>query len=392
MILKNKYVKYILVLLGSLISEALLGANKVENKKAYVLESKAFKPIVAFDTYVTLSTGEAKYGDRYTSRFDVEFRRMRFGASGSLVDRFKYSFQLYLDRLGKDEYSSVKGSYSGVNIWNAYLSYQVLKKSLLLNLHVGYFWAATSREFNTSPWAIGSFDKVRATWYLRQFSTGKGNGVESGLGIGGLTNFKNWGINYRIGTYETATYNNVDFVSRLYAGRVAFTIGDPEQKKYKYMLAGNQWRKRNGITIGLGGSSQNNGLLNSGIYFSKSLTYGADILIDYKGFRFDAEYFILERTAIGLNDYMGNEWHIRFGYMFPVQNKLLEPTLTYDSYEGRGNSNLYEFIGYDHTIDIGVNYYLNRDKLKLTLHYLIQEGTVSSNIGDYLGMSCIYRL
>ncbi len=390
----HKHFTHTLALFCALLPTIVFGGNETVKKESVYIDSKVFKPIVAFQTYATYSMNEDKFGDDYANHLDVEFRRMRFGASGSPYERLKYSFQLSLDRLGEDSYSAIKGSYSGISVWNAFLSYQILKENSLLNLHAGYFWAATSREFNTSPWAVGSFDKVRATWYLRQFSTGKGNGIESGIGLGGLKNFDNWGINYRIGTYETDAYCSSKFSNRLYTARIAFSIGDPEQTKYNYMLCGNQWRKRNGVTVGFGGSSQNDGLLNatSDLYFDKSLTYGADILIDYEGLRIDGEYFLMKRTAAGFNDYSGNEWHVRVGYTMPFKGKLLEPAITYDAYDAKGNASLFKYIGYDRTLDVGLNYYLNRDKLKLTAHYVIQNGTVNSNTGDYLGLSCIYRL
>lgn len=370
------------------------GANENPNKELLRSDLIVFKPIVAFQTYATFSMIDAQTGTDKANQTDVEFRRIRFGASGAPYKRLKYNFQLHFDRLGESVYSFAKGNYGGVKVWNAYLSYQLLNQNALLNLHLGYFWAATSREYNTSPWAIGSFDKVRATWYLRHFMSGKGNGIESGVGLGGLKNFDHWGMNYRIGTYETDAYSSISFSNRLYTARVAFSIGELEQKKYKYMLSGNQWGKRNGITLGFGGSTQKNGMLdsNSSLFFKKSLTYGADILFDYKGFRFDAEYFLLKREVQNSESFHGSEWHIRAGYLIPVKGKLIEPSITYDYYEGNGNRLVYKYIGDDCTLDIGVNYYLNKDKLKLSAHYMMQNGTVNSNTGDLLGMSCIYRL
>ena len=357
-----------------------------------VNKEKLFKPYVAAQTWATHSMGEEKGDVEYADRGDISFRRFRFGGSGSPYSWLKYSFQLQLDRLGEDAYAATKGKYNGLGVWNAYVTAKLLKNSDLLNLHVGYYWAAVSREFNTSPWAVGSFDKVRATWYLRNFVTAKGNGIESGIGFGGMKNFKNFGISYRIGTYEPEAYAGSKYGSRLYTGRFMFSFGDPEQKSYKYMLSGNQWRSRNGITIGVGGSMQGDGFLSDDLYFDRSSTYGADILINYQGLRIDGEYFKMKRTAKGYEDFEGAQWHIRAGYSFIIVNKYIEPVVTYDSYEGEGAKSLYKYIGDDNSLDVGVNWYLNKDKLKLSLHYVMQEGSTSSNIGDYIGTALQFKL
>jgi hypothetical protein len=355
-------------------------------------KDKMISPELSIESWLTYSMGEEKSGTEYANRVDASFRRFRFGASGLPYDWLSYNFQLYLDRLGEDAYAATKGSYEGLGIWNACITAKLLKENELLNLQAGYYWAAISREFNTSPWAIGSFDKTRSDWYMRYFVTGKGNGIESGIGLGGLKNFKNWGISYRLGTYEPQLYESSKYASRLYTGRIMVSIGDPEETTYKYMLCGNQWRKRNGVTLGLGASSQSNGKLTDTTYFTHSTAYGADILINYIGLRIDGEYFKLNRKATDLESFNGSQWHIRTGYSLIIAHKYIEPTITYDKYEGSGDATLYKYIGYDKTLDLGVNWYLNKDKLKFALHYVIQKGSVSSNVGDYIGMACQFRL
>lgn len=357
-----------------------------------VNKDKMFRPIVALETWATYSTGEEKSETEYADRGDILFRRFRFGACGSPYSWLKYSFQLHFDRLGEDDYASTKGSYGGLGIWNAYITVRLLKNSELLNLHAGYYWAAISREYNTSPWAVGSFDKTRAAWYMRNFVTGTGNGIESGIGMGGLKNFENFGISYRIGTYEPQAYASSKYANRLYAARIMFSFGDPEQSTYKYMLPGNQWRKRTGVTIGIGGSTQSNGKLTDTTFFDNSIAYGADLLINYKGLSINGEYFILKRTAEDVDNYEGTQWHVRAGYSFVVGSKYLEPVITYEKYDGKGAKSLFKHIGDDNTLDIGINWYLNKDKLKLSLHYIIQEGSVSTNIGDYYGIACQIKL
>ena len=384
-----------LLLCLTITSQAKIKASSPENATSPFLEvnkAKMFSPYIALESWGTYSIGEEKNDEEYADRADASFRRLRFGASGAPYARLKYSFQFQIDRLGEDPYASTKGSCTGLNVWNAYITAKLLKNSELINLEAGYFWAAISREYMTCPWAVGSFDKARACWYMRNFVTGTGNGIESGIALGGLKNFENFGINYRIGTYEPGAYKSSKYASRLYTGRLMLSLGDPEQKSYKYMLSGNQWRKRKGITLGLGGSTQANGALTDSTYFDQSSAYGGDILINYGGLRIDAEYFLMRRTAEQLADYDGTQWHIRVGYSFLLAGKYIEPVIAYDKYEGEGAKAQYKYIGDDKTFDLGVNWYINKDKLKLALHYVIQDGSISPNTGDYLGIACQFKL
>ena len=366
---------------------------QINNKSPFleVNKEQLFKPVVALESWATYSIGEEKNGSEYADRGDLSFRRFRFGGKGSPYTWLSYSFQLHLDRLGEDSYASTKGSYGGIDIWNAFITARLLKSDLL-NLHAGYYWAAISREFNTSAWAVGSFDKTRADWYMRNFITGKGNGIESGIGLGGLKNFENFGISYRLGTYEPDAFTSSEYGSRLYTGRIMFSIGDAEQEKYGYMLSGNQWMKRTGITLGLGASTQSDGKLSDTLYFDNSMAYGTDLLINYKGLRMDGEYFIFKRTAQSYSDFDGTEWHVRAGYSFMIGTTYLEPAVTYESYEGEGSKALYKYIGDDNTWDIGLNWYINKEKLKLATHYIIQDGSTSPNTGDYIGFAFQYKL
>ena len=212
-----------------------------------VNKEKMFFPFIVVESWATYSMNEKKNGTEYADRADMSLRRFRFGASGAPYAWLKYNFHWQLDRLGEDPYAATKGSCVGMDVWNAFLTAKLLKDSEWLNVEAGYFWAAISREYMTSPWAVGSFDKARACWYMRCFVTGTGNGVESGVALGGVKNFDNFGLSYRVGTYEPDLYKSAKYASRLYTGRVMFSIGDPEQSTYKYMLSGNQWRKRNGV-------------------------------------------------------------------------------------------------------------------------------------------------
>jgi hypothetical protein len=377
----------------------IFASNERANKKEPSLQIDKtihseifFTPIVALELWNSYSIGEEQKGVESTNRSDLSFRRVRFGGSGMPHPHLKYSFQLHLDRLGEDTYAATKGSYGGIDIWNAYITAKILSNSELINIHAGQYWAAISREFNTSPWGVSSLDKTRANWYMRNFITGKGNGIESGIGLGGLKNFEHFGVSYRIGTYEPQLYSSAQYASRLYTGRLSVSIGDAEESKYKYMLSGNQWNQRKGISIGLGGSTQSNGKLTDSTFFDQSYAYGGDLLLNYKGLRVDGEYFLFTRTGEGNANFDGTQWHTRLGYNFVVANQYIQPTITYDKYEGKGAKSLYKNIGVDKTLDIGINWFVKKDKLSLGLHYVIQDGSASPSKGDFLALSTLIRI
>lgn len=354
-------------------------------------KDKAFSPIVGVESWFTYSMNEEKNGVKYANRSDASFRRLRFGAKGSPYSWLSYQIEFNLDRLGEDPYASTKGSYNGFSIWKAFISAK-LSKDDLLHLQAGYYWAAISLDYMASPWSVSSFDKTRSDWYLRNFMTGRGNGIESGFGFGGLKNFDGFGINYQVGAFSPAAFNGPEHANPLLTGRVMFSFGDPEQKTYKIRHSGNHWNARNGVTIGLGGATIGKVDNGDGTAFNKSNAYGADISATTGGLKVEGEYYKMKREASGYDDFDGTEWFVRCGYNIPVKGTFVEPTFTYDSYKGKGEKTLYKYIGDDKSFDVGVNWYLNKDKLKLSLHYVNQKGSTSSNVGDYLGMALQVRL
>ncbi|WP_372776317.1 porin [Mangrovibacterium sp.] len=382
------------VLLFTLASPSL-GQSPEEKNSTFAFtkfqKDKAFSPIVGVQTWVTYSMGEEKNGTQYANRADASFRRLRLGAKGAPYAWLRYQFELHLDRLGEDPNASTKGSYSGLNIWKAFLTAKLTKNDLV-HLHIGYYWTGVSLDYVTSPWSVSSFDKTRADWYLRNFVTGKGNGIESGFGLGGLKNFEGFGINYQVGAFLPQAFSGTENANPLFTGRFMFTFGDPEQKTYSIRHSGNHWNARNGVTIGLAGSTIGKVDNGNGTVFNSSNTYGADISACAGGLKIEGEYYKMKREATGFDDFSGTAWFVRCGYNIPVKETFVEPTFTIDKFDGEGETSLYSYIGDDITFDIGVNWYLNKTKLKLALHYLNQKGSASSNVGDYIGMAMQVRL
>ncbi|WP_163717897.1 porin [Mangrovibacterium lignilyticum] len=389
----KSFVGYGLLLL-SLITPTVVKSQQEKGKTFTFTEfqkEKAFTPIVAVESWLTYTMDAGNDDAKYTNRGSASFRRLRFGAKGSPYSWLSYEIEFNLDRLGEDPYSAIKGSYNGLDIWKAFITAK-LSKDDLLHLHAGYYWAAISLDYMASPWSVSSFDKTRSDWFLRNFMTGKGNGIETGIGLGGLKNFDGFGINYQVGAFSPSAFHGSEYANPLFTGRVMFTVGDPEQKKYKVRHSGNHWNARNGVTIGLGGATIGKVDNGNGTAFDKSNAYGADISATKGGFKIEGEYYKMKREATGLADYDGTEWFVRCGYNIPVRGTFVEPTVTYDNYEGEGESTLFKHIGDDKTFDIGVNWYLNKDKLKLSLHYVNQGGSLSENIGDFVGMALQVRL
>jgi hypothetical protein len=100
----------------------------------------------------------------------------------------------------------------------------------------------------------------------------------------------------------------------------------------------------------------------------------------------------MKRTAKNVDDFDGSEFHIQNAYSIPLKKTFIEPSFTYEKYEGTGNKALFKQIGDDETYDIGVNWYLDGQKIKLSLHYILQEGSISEAIGDYIGTAFQIRL
>lgn len=390
--IKNK-IGFSLLLL-SIISPTVVQSQSEKNNTFTFTEfqkDKAFQPVVAVESWLTYTMNAGNEDADYTNRASASFHRLRFGAKGSPYSWLSYAIEFSLDRLGEDPYSAVRGSYNGLDIWKALVTAK-LSKNDLLHLHAGYYWAAISLDYTTSPWAVSSFDKPRSDWYLRNFMTGKGNGIETGIGLGGLKNFDGFGINYQLGAFAPSAFHGTEHANPLLTGRVMFSFGDPEQKTYKIRHSGNHWNSRNSLTIGFGGATIGEVDNGSNIAFDRANAYGADISATKGGFKVEAEYYKMNREYSGSPDFEGTEWFVRLGYNIPFKGTFVEPSVSYDHYEGEGESSLFRFIGDDATFDAGVNWYLNRDKLKLSLHYLNQHGSISENLGDFIGMALQVRL
>ena len=172
------------------------------------------------------------------------------------------------------------------------------------------------------------------------------------------------------------------------------SLGDPEQTEYCYMLKGNQWRTRKGITFGTGAAWQGktDNVLDGAahVFFDRSAAFGADLLVNYNGWALDGECYRMLRYAEGYHTFHATEWHVRLAYDFKVANYFLEPAAMISNYKGSGD--LFRYVGEDTMFDVGVNLYLKKDKVKLSVHYVTQEGSASVNLGNYFGAAFQVKL
>jgi hypothetical protein len=359
----------------------------IANISAGYSQPIALSPVVKMESWMVCPVYSKDVAGKGSINNDLFFRRLRLGAKGNIRDRLSCHFSLAADQLGINEENPIKGKYRGVYVWNAYIDCKGFRNSDILHIHTGYLWAAVSREFNTSPWNVPSLDKSYATAIFRNFTTGKNNGIESGLAIGGNYHKGPMGFMYRTGMYYPEKYTGSSLWNPLLTGRMVFVLGDPEQPKYKYMTSSNPFRKRKGISLGTGGSFQgrtNKQLSETdSVYFQYNVTGGIDLLFEYNFIHVDAEYYLMERRHEDSSDtYQAREWHVRIAFRLePVKDLCLQPACMVSGYHGTGD--LFQ-AGEFRMLDIGCNVYPEKLKTSLGLHYVIQKGSLAPAASGYI--------
>ncbi len=381
----------------------LLGASALGHaqEKPWLKPDSLYKyiqPFAIVQLWGTYTTGERArltedgplepVGDR----FNFSFRRARLGFRGQPYRHLGYYLAVYYDNLGRDRYS---GNRAGTNdaeihVWDAYLTWKISRNDAA-TLTAGYFRPQLSRENITAAFAVNSFEKSSSQTYIRQHLVGKGHGRTMGVNLGGIRQHGRVGIHYNAGVFNNTTTGEEPetsgrYWSPLLVGRVAFTLGDPEMKKYGISYDINYYNNRRGITLGFNASEQ--GRTDA---FSRNVAAGADLLINYRNLNLDGEGLLLERTTEGAT-YRAYTGHVRAGYNLLLHGKLfLEPVLMVTAFNGPAGA---QWEGQDRVYDAGLNWYLNKKDLKLNLHYVWQEGHGRNGFtdeatfrkGDYLGI------
>lgn len=349
-----------------------------------------FKPMAIAEIWSTYSYGESKNNETYAPQLDLHFRRLKFGGKGKANDRLTYNFLLHADRLGENTYASTKNSYQGLGLWHAMMSARLSPHSDALNLVAGYYNIAVSRSSYTSCKALGTLDKAQTDWYLRKFLTGKGNGIESGMGIGGYSNLERLHLDYRASIFIPQATQHPHGSPLLYTGRIS--LNSEKTPAFNYLIKHQNWVKQKNISCALGAAYQQNGYINDSIRFTHSAALGSDMHLHYQGLILEGSLYQLFREAENIPDFSATLWHIKALYNFTVKTQHLEACCSYQNYRTEGSKSLFKHIGDDTSMDLGLNWYINKDKVKMTLHYIMQSGTASMNNGDYWATSLMLIL
>lgn len=338
----------------------------------------AVKPYLSMQLWTSYSSNYMVNDSLVDNRFDVQFRRLRYGIKGNPIKGLQYQLMLYSDYLGKDDYSSTKGSANTgtVKVWSAYITYKLMKNTDYFSISAGYLLPQVSRETGTDPWSTSSLDKSISTNYLREFITGKTNGMSPGINIGGMWHGNSSHIRYNIACVEN--FNKGVTQGEQYApiilGSVFYTFGHTDMNKYTFMANGNSIDKKTYISVGIGGSYQG-----ESDFFSRNATYSADIKLGLKGYHLSAEYNRMYRKLS--STYTAHNLLIRSGYNIHWKWKgVLEPNLTFRLFKG-ADTDEFETLhdGFDEQIDAGINWWLSGKKLKLNFHYIYNFGKGENN-------------
>lgn len=335
--------------------------------------------------------------DPIADRGNLMIRRGRFGVRGEPFDGLKFNLQVAYDLIGRDLFAGITGgtnnaSIPNFGIWDAFVQWRLRRGSEAFYLTGGYFRPQLGRESITSGWSVNSMEKSMSQYYLRRHLTGTGPGRTVGLNFGGLADVgERLQLNYNVGIftpqYLSFNGNSLGAVfSPLFVGRVVVNIGDPEMKNYKIAYDINYYGDRRGLSVGLGGSWQDETDL-----FRSSSSSSVDWLFNWDAFNFDGEWSVLwregQRSTDGngqLRDFTARSQtgHLRAGYNLILnQRYFLEPTFMFMYFNGASDAAgqadalaVGAFSGRDHTFDAGINWYLNKKRLKVMLHYTWRRG------------------
>jgi hypothetical protein len=362
-------------------------------------------------------------GNELDDRTDFYLRRGRVGARGQLRDGVEYRVWFAYDSLGKNPYTgAIGGAQPAANkefyVWDAYATLRLRQD--LAYLTVGYFRPQAVREHFTTPFKITSFSKSLGNTYPRLHMVGRSSGRETGANLGGLIG----GFNYNLGIFDPSDERIVGSAgggriwAPLFAGRVAFTIGEPELKRYSINYQTSFLGKRKGITLGLSGSHQGEtnetatevrnaeGALTGYRYFGgfdQNALFGADLLLNWGPWDLDAEWIGMRREfnpgfvvdhELGAEDFQDTVWHVRTAWNFALANgRILQPAIMYTRFEGDEDSPLYPG-GEEETLEVGLNYYIDGHGWFVSAFYGWQDGTPVSRSwrtaledrGNYLGL------
>ncbi len=395
---------FLLLLLCFFVSTCLPGQAGFDRWKK-IKENVDIKPFVMFQLWSTYSTGQERFNrelgvyEPVGARFNTQIRRGRLGFRVQAYEDLKFTMVGAYDLLGRDVLSSTlgggnNGSQPRFFIIDAFASWRLSKQSEAFYLTGGYFRPQLGRESITSGWSVTSMEKAQTQFYYRQHLTGPGPGRTVGVNLGGLlgTEGERFHINYNLGifnpVYIAESQNSLGRVaSPLLTGRAVLHFGMPEMTSYLLGYKTNYFGDRYGLSVGLGGSYQNETNL-----FDASYSATIDLLFNWGPLNIDGEWDLMWREGTLGDDnpvsftYFSETRHLRLSYNLVLGKKyFLEPVVMVMQFNGAqdegGRDEALEvgaFSGLDRTYDFGLNWYLNKRRFKVLLHYIWNNGDLGA--------------
>ncbi|MBN2894499.1 MAG: hypothetical protein JXK05_01220 [Campylobacterales bacterium] len=330
---------------------------------------------------------------------DLYVRRGRFGARGAINPDVSYTVWFAYDMIGKDGNDFMIGSpqdntnsNKDVYIWDAMVTYKMNKE--FANVTLGYFRPQVGKESITSGFHTTSYEKGLSNFFVRTHLVGRGPGREMGVNVGGLTlgnklnyNFGLFNPNHtgitgatmKTGTNQTGTVKENAF---MFAGRVAYSIGDAEMDKYKISYTTNYFGKRNGVTLAVEGAMQG-----ETDKFESNTYYGFDVLANFGQFNASYEHNFLSRTytdeqkaveGFKFQDSDDVVMTAHASYNFPIAEgkQFIEPAVMWTrsdldegSYFGLASGYSNGTKGNVTIYSAGVNWYKDKMKEKYGIHF-----------------------
>jgi len=348
------------------------------------------------------------------SRMDFFIRRGRFGYKGEINSFIGFKVWFAFDNLGKETLNNPVANLICTNTedavfrpWDAFFKIKIIPEHVIT---VGYFRPQTSRESIRSAFETLSYEKTLTNFVYRSYSVGKSPGRTNGVDFSGKFINDSFGFSYNAGIFNA--FEDKPKSSNLFAGRLAFWIGNEEKGEYK----DNHFFKRNGITIAGYGNYQGkvdqtalsavtlvDTTVNTNGKTVQSVSYGTDVLANYESFSFKSEYMVSKYAGFKGGDGVTGDYIIRTvdalaGYMFPqVGIGDLEFAFGYENVSPDEKLVLKDVSVIDSkyavkygnvtALDFGINYYLNKNKLKFALHYVMFDEEIKKYDNDYAAIA-----
>jgi len=305
------------------------------------------------------------------------FRRVRAGMKGKLLPNLTCDFELMGDFLAKPEHLSTKGTApDNVKIWHMYLTWKLDSRNEWFYLTGGYFLPHVSREAATSLWTYSSLDKSETSCYIRQFISGKSNGIAPGFNLGGTGKIGSPTLLYNIALINRQDETDIQTTewSPVLMGHAVLNFGDAEFKGYKYTLSNNVLRKQTSASFGFGFSKQGETDV-----FKSSSTWSADLMLYLGAIKVNGEYDRMIRKNV--STYMASSMLVQLSSNFFLKNHwVLEPAVMFEMFSGDDNyQDGFFYDGKDKRLDLGLNLIIPHKKMKFNLHYVRLDGEGEKN-------------